>query len=49
VTVLAQLLGFLLLVAGVALWSPAAAMVVAGAMLLVAGALAERAGRPGAA
>lgn len=41
VPVLAQLLGALLVVAGVAMLSPVAALIVAGLMLLAAGTFAE--------
>jgi hypothetical protein len=41
--VIAQVLGGLLLVAGIGMWSLAAALVAAGILLLAAGTLAERA------
>lgn len=48
VPVLAQILGALLVVAGIALLSPVAAVIVAGLMLLAGGILAEMSGARGA-
>lgn len=45
VPVLAQLLGALLLIAGIAMLSPVAALIAAGLMLLTAGTLSELATR----